>query len=330
MTIQHDPFGLLAFLHWNHDWNNFHFNEKNLQKAIDQLEELGIGFVRVDILWSDVDRGHLKYDFTRYDHLFSLLADKKINVLGVLQYNKTSPGSQDKTWNQPPDSIDEFASYVGATVDHYKQIIKHWEIWNEPNLGVYWAAPKDNLTLYSKLLTASFAAAKKADPTCIVLNGGLTEPLNEDVSNLYRQGGKNIHDILNIHTFIDPLSPDAENRFRKIITDIRSLMIAHGDADKKIWITEMGCPGIPGGREEQLWFAGKGTDENQQADWLKKQYALIREFPFIEKLFWAFYRDTENEFKDATDHLGLVRLDFTPKPAFFQMKKLIEENKKRN
>lgn len=52
---------------------------------------------------------------------------------------------------------------------------------------------------------------------------------------------------------------------------------------------------------------------------------MIVSFPRVEKLFWAFYRDTENEFHDATDYLGIVRLDLSPKPAYHRLKKLIKD-----
>ena len=34
------------------------------------------------------------------------------------------------------------------------------------------------------------------------------------------------------------------------------------------------------------------------------------------EIFWAFFRDTQDHFKDAVDHFGLVRHDFTPKAAY--------------
>ena len=36
----------------------------------------------------------------------------------------------------------------------------------------------------------------------------------------------------------------------------------------------------------------------------------------VEKIFWAFFRDTDHHFQCGTDYFGLVRLDFTPKPAY--------------
>jgi len=89
----------------------------------------------------------------------------------------------------------------------------------------------------------------------------------------------------------------------------------------------MGCPGVPVGVSPQTWFGGGNVSEEEQAAWLERQYALIKKFPSIEKLFWAFYRDTEGEFKDGTDYLGLVRVDLSPKPAFNKFKTLIQNYK---
>jgi len=322
-----DPFGVLAFLHWNHDWNNYHFNRDVLVCALNQLEELGIGTVRIDILWSDVYRGPNRLDFSRYDDLIRRIRDHRLNILAVLQYNKIDRVETLEVWNQPPTDFYEFAAYVNATVSRFKSEIHHWEIWNEPNLPIYWAGPKDRLSRYCRLLRLSYAAAKAADPGCQVLNGGLTEPLTEDLRNFYFHGGKNSSDILNIHTFLNPQDPRSPEKFHRTLSEIEKLMDHNGDGNKKIWITEMGCPGVPGHRMPLSWFAGGPVDEATQAEWVKTQYGLLAAHPRIEKLFWAFYRDTDQEFKDATDYLGLVRHDLTPKPAFFKLKELIRHSR---
>jgi hypothetical protein len=70
----------------------------------------------------------------------------------------------------------------------------------------------------------------------------------------------------------------------------------------------------------------KRSSEDEQAAWLERVYDLIKKHPRVEKLFWAFYRDTDAMFKDATDYLGIVRKDLSPKPSFFSMKKLISRH----
>jgi hypothetical protein len=226
-------------------------------------------------------------------------------------------------WNRPPESDEEFATYAETTVARYKDVIRHWEVWNEPNHPVYWNGPADKLERYVRLLRAAYRAIKRADPAAVVLNGGLTEPVLEDVTNLYASGGGGFFDVLAIHTFVDPLSAASAARFDGLVRGVERIMDANGDGDKKIWITEMGCPGVPPGVPKKAWFSGEALDEEQQADWLERQYAMIRPYPRVEKLFWAFYRDTLNEFKDSTDHLGLVRFDLHPKPAFYRLQNLI-------
>jgi hypothetical protein len=322
MRGPNNPFGVLTFLHWNHDWNNYHFQGGVLDKALDLLQELGVSMIRQDILWSDIHRGHLQYDFSKYDELISKISGRGLQVLGVLQYNKVDLREGKEVWSTPPESFEEFSAYVGAVVDQYKSKIKHWEIWNEPNLSVYWSGPQDDLKSYSRLLKLSYEAAKKADPTCSVLHGGLAEPIVEGVIHLYQQ--KAPFDILNIHPFLNPHDPKSSERLHRIMTGVCEEMKKQNEEEKKIWITEMGCPGLPSDKMNLTWFGGDPVDEHKQADWLEKQYEWIQKYPTVEKLFWAFYRDTENEFKDATDYMGLVRLDLTPKPAYSKMKALIQ------
>ena len=191
MRKKDNPFGLLAFLHWNHDWNNYHFPINLLRKAAEQIQSLGVDMVRLDIVWADVHIDGLRYDFSRYDRVLSILKEFDFKLLVLLHYNKNRVDSTGKeTWNLPPDSNEEFARYVGATVARYKSQVHHWEIWNEPNHPIYWDAPPDQLKNYTQLLRLSYAAAKEADPHCLVINGGLTEPIIDDVRNFYTNGGK--------------------------------------------------------------------------------------------------------------------------------------------
>jgi polysaccharide biosynthesis protein PslG len=323
-----DPYGVIAFLHWNHDWNNFHFDADTRLKALRQMREAGIRNVRTDILWSDVDRGVGKFDFSAYDSWIPLLKEHGLDPLILLHYNK-EPSASDGTgrWNQPPDSFEEFAGYVHATVSRYRASVHRWEIWNEPNHPMYWAGPPDGLATYIRLLRASREAAKAADPSCFVINGGLTGEVVKDVASFYANGGGPLTDALNVHTFINPLDANPRRIFGEVLDGVRAVMTENGDEQKRVWITEMGCPGIPEGAPRQKWFQGEPMNERQQADWLDKEYDWVAEYPFVERLFWAFYRDTDGIFKDATDYLGIVRNDLRPKPAFERLVRRIARSR---
>lgn len=323
-----DQFGVIAFLHWSHDWNDFHFHDATRRRALRQLQQLGVHHLRTDILWSDVYRGAGRFDFSSYDRWIPGLREHGLEPLILLHYNKERVDADGReVWNKPPSSFEEFAGYVHATVDHFKAHVSEWEIWNEPNHPMYWNAPRDGLAAYVQLLKMSREAAKDADPSCRVINGGLTGDIVTDVGAFYERGGGPITDALNIHTFINPLGPHPHATFKTVLEGVREKMNRHGDGSKKIWITEMGCPGIPDGRPRQPWFQGEPMTEKQQADWLDTQYDWVENDPSVERLFWAFYRDTDGIFKDSTDYLGLVRNDFSPKPAFERLAHRIRHGK---
>ena len=47
-----NPFGVLEFLHWNHDWNSYKYPSlKEIDRAVKLMKEAGIGWVRVDVRW---------------------------------------------------------------------------------------------------------------------------------------------------------------------------------------------------------------------------------------------------------------------------------------
>ena len=85
---------------------------------------------------------------------------------------------------------------------------------------------------------------------------------------------------------------------------------------KKIWISELGCPGMRDPGTTANWWLGTNTSEHKQAEWVKTIYGAPLQWKNLEKIFWAFFRDTDDHFKTGVDNFGLIRKDFSKKPAF--------------
>ena len=90
----------------------------------------------------------------------------------------------------------------------------------------------------------------------------------------------------------------------------------NGNADKPIWFTELGCPGIPDSKNVKGWFAGKSLSEAEQAAWVTRIYSEPLQWKGVKKIFWAFFRDTTDVFHTDVDHFGLIRNDFSKKPSY--------------
>lgn len=324
---QDTPFGVLEFLHWNHSWNNYKYpKEADLQKAYQRMKEAGVGWVRVDFLWEDIEPGQGEFNFDKYDAMVDGLSANGIKILGILDYSAPWASSEGK-WNYAPRESRLFVDYASAVIRRYKDRVKHWEVWNEPDSAIYWN-PQDGLKGYCALLKDVYLAAKKIDPECKILNGGLAGGL-ASVNRLYDNGAKDYFDILNIHIFDNPLNPNGIKVVRAHANLARKKMIMNNDAYKKIWVTEIGCPGVKKGLRVKNWWMGDNPDERQQAAWVKEVYGVLLENPSVEKVFWAFFRDCQEHWKTGVDYFGLIRWDYSKKPAFKAYRKCYDNWKAR-
>ncbi|MDD5730861.1 MAG: glycosyl hydrolase, partial [Candidatus Omnitrophica bacterium] len=129
-------------------------------------------------------------------------------------------------------------------------------------------------------------------------------------------GAKDYFDILNIHFFENPLNPRAIKAVASYPKLAYKIMQRNGDGNKKIWITEIGCPGVKKGLKVANWWMGKNPTERQQAKWLKDVYTELLKNPHVEKVFWAFFRDTKEHWNTGVDYFGMVRWGFSRKPSY--------------
>jgi hypothetical protein len=322
-----NPFGVLEFLHWNHSWNNFQYpNERSLEKSIALMKEAGVGTVRVDFGWQDIEPSRGINDYSKYDRLVELLSKNNIRILGILDYAADWSSPEGK-WNHPDPDNTLFLKYARGVVRRYKGKVKYWELWNEPDSLIYWE-PQDGLKAYVKLLKEVYVELKKTDPTCLILNGGISSGL-AGVNRLYDNGAQGYFDIMNIHVFETPLDPQAIKRARSFVGLTRKLMARKGDRGKPIWITEIGCPGVEKTKKAVAnWWMGKNPSEKDQARWVKEVYSNLLKETSVEMIFWAFFRDANEHWKNGTDYFGLLRNDFSKKPAYTAYQKAFQEWKK--
>lgn len=311
------PYGVLEFLPWDHEWNGHHYTPEKVERAVKLMKDAGVGIVRMDIIWNDVEPANDRWEFEKYDRILDLLSRSGIKVLALLNYNADWTG---QNWNDAPDKK-LYAAYVRKVVARYKDRIAYWEVWNEPNQDIYWV-PQDRMEAYTAVLREAYPAIKQEDPAAVVLLGGLSGDCAASLADVYRHGGRRFFDVVNAHPFQDPHLPTAMERMKAQHAALREVMEKNGDGGKPIWFTELGCPGVPDGKSTQNWWLGDNPSEKTQAAWVETVYREPLRWKGVEKVFWAFFRDTPNHFLTGTDYFGLVREDFTPKPAFEAYKKL--------
>lgn len=216
----------------------------------------------------------------------------------------------------PPTYASDFEDYVYRLVGASKDLIKYWEIGTEPNLPHY-LPPDASPSRYAQLLRAAYRGAKRADPDAKVITGGIWTNDTEYLEALYAAGAKDYFDVLGLHPYTDDRSPyapqadphydDARWNFRGI-PRMRDVLVQHGDADKRIWITETGWT-----TSGCSWAVSEAT----QARYVAEAYQrLHEEFPYVDALIIYNLRDIGTDPGNSEHNYGVLRRSYTPKPAY--------------
>jgi polysaccharide biosynthesis protein PslG len=213
------PFGVLDFLVWDHPWNHHHYPLAKIKEALALMARAGIGWVRMDFLWADLEPKLGQFDFARYDDIVGLIRDQGIRILGILQYNPLWRGVP---WNSAPDP-EAYLRFAQYTVSHFRDRVRYWEIWNEPDVKVFWT-PQDGLAAFCHLLRRVTPALKEVDPTCRVLPGGLSSEIPKWLRVLYEKAGRESFDVVNLHPFRTPLDRSALKALDQLHRDVRAIM----------------------------------------------------------------------------------------------------------
>ncbi|OHB66259.1 MAG: hypothetical protein A2V70_04905 [Planctomycetes bacterium RBG_13_63_9] len=270
------------------------------QQELRRMREGGIRWVRADFDWSGVERQPGQWTFDHLDDTVAWAEAAGVEILPILDY--------DVPWARPAHQhLDAWLQYVRQVVGRYKDRLRYWEVWNEPNLEGFWH-DKPDAGDYTKLLKATYETIHEIDPELVVLLGGTSEIPWSYLEGIYKADGKASFDVMNVHPYRYPHSPER----RPLVDDLtrlRRLMERYGDAGKPIWITEFGWPTHQDRR---------GVSPPQQAEMLARAYLLAFQAG-VQVVFWYEFQAPEGKADYNEDHFGIVHRDLSPKPAYTAM-----------
>lgn len=325
-------------------------NQSQLNSELSALNTLGVNWIRIDIAWPDVQPTNAtSYNWSMVDPVVKAAHAHHLNILATLAYTPSwaaVAGCNDASQKCAPESDAQFAAYATAVVQRYKgDGVNAWEIWNEENNLGFWM-PAPNPTGYTQLLAASYAAIKKVEPQSTVLVGGLG-PLDGSssslepttfLSDLYAAGAAKDFDAVGFHPYSYPALPSTVaswsgwSMLDDLPTSMRSVMVANGDGNKKLWITEYGAPtGGPGETETTANYGSVGGDDHLdqqlQAESLTQSAAIYEADSWLGNYFWYSYKDLGTDPTNTGDFFGLVSATGTPKQSYSSFLQIIKANR---
>ncbi|MEW5946337.1 MAG: beta-galactosidase [bacterium] len=281
------------------------------------IRRAGIRWVRVNIPWRAVEAEKGSFDFEGYDRAVDAYVERGIGILAVLMsppdrarrvpenYAPITRGVHAGWGDFPPNDVEAWGNYVFETVSHFKDRVKHWEIWNEPwphSLFFAGGTYED----YADLLRVAHARAKEADPDCVIVGLGGTDHWH--AANIFELGGFQYMDKASIHVYQAGLAPEW-GWFRDVIRKAQEVITRFGGG-KGLWITESGWPTNRGISEG--W---QGISLEDNARFLVRAH-LLALAEGVEKYFWFSFRDAGTDPSNFEHNMGILFHDGTPKPSY--------------
>ena len=297
-------------------------------RSLSYAPAAGAVWARFQVSWRDIQPqagDPPAYQWDAYDEWLGKLAGAGLRVIATVRNN---PSWASSTACGPLNAAGQaaFPSFLTALVSRYAQPpynVKHWELYNEPDnadpvnypeLGGCWG--KDAAG-YAALLQSAYAAIKAADPTAIVIFGGIAlekfdgSPFNVDfLKQALQAGAGSYFDWMAFHYY--PAFSYRWDRYGHGVEGkaayVRQVMKDAG-VDKPVTCSEIGQP--------SAGPASEGYSQEKQSALLIQQHAqaILAKMPFA---IWYCLQDISGDQRAY----GLLSAGGKPKPAYATYQRL--------
>ena len=236
--------------------------EWKIQRTLQMVREMGAPWIVEYFPWPYIEPVEGKFNWGHSDAVIAHAENQGLTVIARLGWvpDWARPGpyedEQETTLTYlDADHYADFANFVAVFAARYRGRVNHVIVWNEPNLSFEWGYRPVDPEGYVELLRAVYPRAHAANPDVLVLAGALAPTLEPEGSTaglsdlaylerMYQAGAAGYFDALAAHAYGltfppgEPPAPDAIN-FRRVEL-LRAGLVAHGDGDKMIYVTEAG------------------------------------------------------------------------------------------
>lgn len=294
-----------------------------IRNDLELLQRMGIDLLRISFGWDAIEAEKDRYDWLFWDDYVNMAVDEYgITLVPYICYTPlwNSRGDTLWFWNDQPLDFDEFGEFMYDLVTRYKDKIKTWELWNEPDLDIYWDT--GDVGAFAEFVKVGSKAVKRADPDAKVVLGGLAYHSNflEELFSVHNLSP--FIDIVNMHNYFETWSERPVEDIVYNIADMHRVIETYGDG-QALWMAEVGYSTFRRGSyvssSYYAYYDYEHTPEYQAVD-LFKRTLLAVSTEKLSALTWYEIKDlppSEDVIGDNNNnrHLGIVYADYTPKPA---------------
>ncbi len=277
-------------------------------RAYAMMRDAGITSVRTDAHWAYVERqpNQLKIE-PSWQRYLKETARHGLRTQFILGYGNQHHGDGEKPRSEPVRAA--YNRYVDFVTENLKGQVAYYEIWNEWDVE----DPRDPAFTqdYARLIADAAGIIRQRDPAATVLAGAVTSQGIESgfALRLLENGLMQSVDGLSLHPYVHCRgwrrnTPEA---WIDWMAEVDKELTRAAGRPVPLYLTEMAWPSHQG---------ACGIDETLQAAYLARAFFLARTLPNIKGMWWYDFRNDGTDKTEREHNFGLVRQDFTPKPAY--------------
>jgi polysaccharide biosynthesis protein PslG len=288
----------------------------------DLLRSTGIDVLRISFGWDGIEEEKDRYDWHFWDDLVETAVDRYgITLIPYICYTPRWNATRQEDeyfWRSPPVDYDEFGEFVFDLVSRYRDRIKTWELWNEPDIPWFWMGTTEE---FARLVKVGSDAVRRADPEARVVLGGIA--YNPDyIRDLFRDHGVSPYvDIVNMHSYYETWNSQPLETIGPFIHRVDEVVNRYGSG-QPLWMAEVGYSTLRyngyTSNDHTNYYAYEHTPE-YQAVHLARTISAALATDKLSHLAWYEIKDlppTEEVIGDNNNrHLGIAYADHSPKPA---------------
>lgn len=292
------------------------------ERTYSHLAGLGVKWARCQTGWAKTEKTRGQFDFAWLDRIVDSLLEIGIQPWFNLGYGNTlyTPGAAHVSavgW--APLNSDEARSawvrYCETIARRYATRVKHWEIWNEPNITNFWQPHKPTGASYVDLVRMTAPVLRKHVPGCTLIGGAYAGVAALDYfEECYEAGLLDLVDKISYH----PYRAIPEDNYEADMRAFRGLMDRYKPG-VPVWQGENGAPSTlstTGALRQFEW------DEIRQAKWLLRR--VLTDISMGVELTSYFQTVDMQNYISGSGQTGLTNTkgvlrggDYTRKPSYY-------------
>jgi hypothetical protein len=254
--------------------------------------------------------------FATTDALVLAGARRGITTLPVVQWPPEWAAVHPALLNSAPAAPGDVERIFRALVERYgprgslwaerpevpRRPIVAWQVFNEPNLGMFWSV-QPFAEPYTETLQAAARGIRAVDPGARVVVAGLTADSWVALDQLYAAGARGAFDAVAIH----PYTARPADVIR-VVRYVRGVMRRNGDGKLPVWITEFSWPAAAGRfPDNPPWADNTDAEQARLLARTMRRFTTARRTLRIERVLWYTWLSAANG-TSVFEYSGLRRV----------------------